>query len=97
MKVKVYKPDIIIALLLMVYVLGQNILYLVSVSNNYNLIAYIVLALLTGYAICVGNGLKIEKSGFTLLMLSPFVLSLLASVIEVILYRDASLITSFRR
>lgn len=71
MKVKVHKPDIIIALLVVVYVLGQNILYLVPVNNNYNLMAYIMLALLAGYAICVGNGLKIEKSGFTLLMLSP--------------------------
>ena len=97
MKVKVHKSDIIIALLVVVYVLGQNILYLVPVNNNYNLIAYIMLALLAGYAICVGNGLKIEKSGFTLLMLSPFVLSLLAAAVEVVLYRDASLITSFRR
>ena len=53
MKVKVHKPDIIIALLVVVYVLGQNILYLVPVNNNYNLMAYIMLALLAGYAICV--------------------------------------------
>ena len=39
MKVKVHKPDIIIALLVVVYVLGQNILYLVPVNNNYNLMA----------------------------------------------------------
>lgn len=61
MKVKVHKSDIIIALLVVVYVLGQNILYLVPVNNNYNLIAYIMLALLAGYAICVGNGLKLKK------------------------------------
>ena len=97
MKVKVHKPDIIIALLVVVYILGQNILYLVPVSNNYNLIAYIVLALLAGYVICVGNDLKIEKSSFSILMLSPFALSLLAAVGEIILYRDASFIISFRR
>lgn len=97
MKVKIHKPNIMIALLVVVYVLGQNVLYLVPVNNIYNLIAYIILALLAVYSICVGNDFKIEKSSFTFLMLSPLALSLLAAIVEAVLYCDASLITSFRR
>ena len=97
MRVKVYKPNIIIAFLLIVYILGQNLLYLVPVNSNYNLVAYVILILLAGYTVGEREKLRLEKSAFTLLMIAPIALSLLASFVEIFLYRDASLTTSIYR
>lgn len=97
MKVKVSKPNIMLLLLIVIYILGQNVLYLVPVNNNYNLIAYVILALLAGYVIVLKKHFALEKNTFAFLMIAPVLLSMLAAVVEVISYNDASFVTSIYR
>lgn len=97
MRNKVCIPKILIYSLIIVYILSQNILYLVPVNNNYNNCAYVILTMVVWYTIFVREKGQIEKSKFTVLMLLPCALAFLASIVECSLYSDASLTLSIYR
>jgi|GEM_PF-6130760 len=95
MKVSIRKTDIYVFVMAAIYILSQNILYLVPVNRIYSWCAYVIILVFAGYVLCVVNKMKLPNNVFTFLMLAPMFLSAMASLVEFILFNDASIITSF--
>lgn len=94
MELRIHKPGLLTAALMAVYILSQNLLYLAPEHSFYNYLAYGLVLGMAGYVIFWARKLRLEKSALTLLMAAPLGLSVMASLVEVARYGDASFLHS---
>lgn len=94
MELRIRKPGILTAALMAVYILSQNLLYLVPEHSFYSYLAYGLVLGMAGYVIFWARKLRLEKNILTLLMAAPLGLSVMASLVEAARYGDASFLHS---
>lgn len=90
MELRIRKPGALTTALLAVYILSQNLLYLAPEHSFYSYLAYGLVLGMAAYVILWARKLRLDKSALTFLMAAPLGLSVMASLVEVALYGDAS-------